>query len=73
MIRKIKKEFGEINNDKDKIGFQMPIYCDHPILDKKIPVFIANFVLEHTAKVQYLVVQPMMKEITNLPKNIHYQ
>ena len=46
MIDEIKKEFGEINNDKDKIGVPMTIYCDHPFLDKKIPVFIANFVLD---------------------------
>ena len=46
MISKIKKEFEEIDNDKDKIGFQIPIHCDHPIIDKKIPVFIANFVLD---------------------------
>ncbi len=46
LIDKIKKEFEEINYDKDKIGFSMPIYCDHPMLDKKMPVFVANFVLD---------------------------
>ena len=46
LIDKIKKEFEETNYDKDKIGFSMPIYCDHPMLDKKIPVFVANFVLD---------------------------
>ena len=46
LISEVKKEFGEIGNDKDKIGFKLPIDCDHPILDKKIPVFIANFVLD---------------------------
>ena len=46
MIDNIKEEFGEINDDKDKMGVRLPIHCDHPILKKKIPVFIANFVLD---------------------------
>ncbi len=46
MINNIKEEFGEINDDKDKMGVRLPIHCDHPILKKKIPVFIANFVLD---------------------------
>ena len=46
VIENIKKEFGEINDDKDKMGVPLPIHCEHPILKKKIPVFIANFVLD---------------------------
>ena len=45
-IDNIKKEFEEINDDKDKMGVPLPIHCEHPILKKKIPVFIANFVLD---------------------------
>ena len=46
IIDNIKKEFGEINDDKDKMGVPLPIHCEHPILNKKIPVFVANFVLD---------------------------
>ena len=46
VVDNIKKEFGEINDDKDKMGVPLPIHCEHPILKKKIPVFIANFVLD---------------------------
>ena len=45
-INQIKKEFEGIDNDKEKLGFKIKINCDHPILDKKIPVYIANFVLD---------------------------
>ena len=45
-INKIKKEFEGIDNDREKLGFKIEINCDHPILDKKIPVYIANFVLD---------------------------
>ena len=29
------------------MGFKLNIDCDHPILNKKIPVYIANFVLDN--------------------------
>ena len=29
----------------DKLGFKTDLYVDHPFLDKKIPVYFANFVL----------------------------
>ena len=45
-INEIKKEFEGIDNNKEKLGFKIKINCDHPILDKKIPVYIANFVLD---------------------------
>jgi len=45
-INNIKKEFEGIDDDKEKLGFEIKISCDHPILDKKIPVYIANFVLD---------------------------
>ena len=45
-IDKIKKEFDGIDNDKEKLGFKINLNCDHPILDKKIPIYIANFVLD---------------------------
>ena len=46
-IQEIKKQFEEIDNDKEKIGIPLNISCKHPILDKDIPLFIANFVLDN--------------------------
>jgi len=46
-LNEIKKEFDEINDEKQKIGHQLDIVCQHPILDKKLPIFIANFVLDN--------------------------
>ena len=45
-IEKIKNEFGVISDEKEKIGFKININCDHPTLEKQIPVYIANFVLD---------------------------
>ena len=45
-IDKIKKDFDEIDDDKEKLGYKIKISCDHPLLDKKIPVYVANFVLD---------------------------
>ncbi len=46
-IDKIKKSFANKSNEKEKIGFCLDIKCKHPILDKEIPVYIANFVLDN--------------------------
>ena len=46
-IDKIKKEFDEITNDKEKIGYKLDYTCKHPILDKELPIFVANFVLDN--------------------------
>ena len=45
-IHKIKLQFSNIEDDKEKVGIPLNIYCKHPILDKNIPVYIANFVLD---------------------------
>tara|TARA_B100000927_G_scaffold3777_1_gene3015 strand:+ start:1368 stop:3731 length:2364 start_codon:yes stop_codon:yes gene_type:complete len=45
-LSEIKKEFDEINDEKQKIGYQLDMICQHPILDKNLPVFVANFVLD---------------------------
>ena len=45
-IVKIKNKFDNINNEKEKIGIKLDINCKHPIIDKEIPVYIANFVLD---------------------------
>ena len=46
-IKKIKSEFDKIKDDKDKIGIPLKIKCNHPLLDKQLPVYIANFVLDN--------------------------
>ena len=46
-IEKIKKNFDSIDNEKIKVGVRLEVSCNHPILTKEIPVFIANFVLDN--------------------------
>ena len=46
-IEDIKLEFSRVDGDKEKIGIALQEECDHPFLDKKIPIFIANFVLDN--------------------------
>ncbi len=46
-IKKIKEEFDQVGDDKDKIGIKLNITCKHPLLDKNIPIYIANFVLDN--------------------------
>lgn len=46
-IVSIKSQFESLDNDKDKIGIELPINCKHPLLDKNIPVYVANFVLDN--------------------------
>ena len=42
-IEKIRKDFEEVSDDKEKIGIKLNIRCKHPILDKEIPVYILTF------------------------------
>jgi len=45
-VKKFIKESSELNPDKEKTGFKTSILVEHPFIEnKKIPVFIANFVL----------------------------
>ena len=46
-IEKIKDEFGKSNKEKEKLGYLLNIKCKHPILDKELPIYIANFVLDN--------------------------
>ena len=46
-IDEIKKLFSAIDNEKTKKGYLMDIKCKHPLLDKELPVYIANFVLDN--------------------------
>ena len=45
-ISKIKDQFNSIEHDKEKIGIPLKINCENPITKEKLPVFIANFVLD---------------------------
>ena len=46
-IQEIKDNFSQYENTKEKIGICLEITCDHPILEKKLPIYIANFVLDN--------------------------
>ena len=46
-IKKIKEEFNKIEDEKEKLGRVLSITCDHPITGEKIPIYIANFVLDN--------------------------
>ncbi len=46
-IENIKKSFAQISEEKEKIGFLLDLQCKHPLLDKKLPVYVANFVLDN--------------------------
>ena len=46
-IKKIKDNFDGKDNDKEKIGVHLNITCQHPLINKEIPVYIANFVLDN--------------------------
>ena len=45
-IEEIRKNFDEISDEKEKIGIPLNKNCEHHILDKKLTIFIANFVLD---------------------------
>ena len=45
-IEEIKRTFSTINEEKEKLGVKLNVKCKHPILDKEIPIYIANFVLD---------------------------
>ena len=36
-----------MDDDKEKIGYELPIKCNKSSLDEKIPIYIANFVLDN--------------------------
>tara|TARA_Y100000992_G_scaffold281556_1_gene229399 strand:+ start:1920 stop:4229 length:2310 start_codon:yes stop_codon:yes gene_type:complete len=46
-IKKIQEEFDAVSDEKDKIGVKLDITCKHPLLEKDIPVYVANFVLDN--------------------------
>ena len=46
-LTKIKNQFNQTKNDKEKIGINLEIKCEHPITKEELPIFIANFVLDN--------------------------
>ncbi len=46
-IKKIKNNFDKIIDGKDKSGVLLDVKCKHPLLNKELPVYIANFVLDN--------------------------
>ena len=43
--KKFSDQLNKIDPDKTKVGYNTNMFVKHPFLEKKIPVFIANFVL----------------------------
>ena len=46
-IQKIKDQFNSVEYDKEKIGIPLEANCIHPITHERIPLYIANFVLDN--------------------------
>ena len=46
-IEKIKEKFNSLDIEKDKIGVRIEEFCEHPFLEKKLPIYVANFVLDN--------------------------
>ena len=44
---KIKNKFSESSDDKEKLGVKIDAFCKHPMVDKQLPIFVANFVLDN--------------------------
>ena len=45
-FQRIQKEIKNIE-EKEKFGYKLDIECNHPLLKKNLPVFVANFVLDN--------------------------
>ena len=43
--KKFSDQIKKVDSEKTKVGYNTNIFVQHPFLEKKIPVFIANFVL----------------------------
>ena len=46
-ISNLKDKFKNIDFEKEKLGYLLNKTCDHPFIDKNLPIFIANFVLDN--------------------------
>ena len=45
-VQRIKDQFNEIENEKEKIGVPLNVSCINPVTNESIPLYIANFVLD---------------------------
>ena len=46
-IKEIKDEFSKNDDEKIKLGVELNLNCKHPLLNKDLPIYIANFVLDN--------------------------
>ena len=46
-IKEIKEEFSKNDDEKIKLGIALNLHCKHPLLEKDLPIYIANFVLDN--------------------------
>ncbi len=46
-ITEIKSQFANNDGDKEKIGIKLEATCKHPFLDRELPIYVANFVLDN--------------------------
>jgi len=46
-VQRIKDQFNEVENEKEKIGVPLNVNCINPITNESIPLYIANFVLDN--------------------------
>ena len=46
-INEVVSQFSSVNHEKDKLGISLDLKCKHPLINKELPIFIANFVLDN--------------------------
>ncbi len=46
-VQKIKDQFNNLENEKDKIGIPLGVNCINPVTNERLPLYIANFVLDN--------------------------
>ena len=46
-VQKIKDQFNNLENEKDKIGIPLGVNCINPVTNEHVPLYIANFVLDN--------------------------
>ena len=46
-ITKVRNQFDQNENNKEKIGVDLKIKCENPITKEQLPIFVANFVLDN--------------------------
>jgi len=46
-IKEIKEKFSKNDDEKVKLGIPLNLNCKHPLLNKELPIYIANFVLDN--------------------------